>query len=101
MQIVVTSSWRLYEAWGYIESLFPDTIRVMLKGHIGGSHTGRWARWNEICDYVDRNEISDWMALDDAEVQFPPNCQNLILCDGGRGLRADQIASLRSWIEEV
>ena len=97
IQIVVSSSWRLYESWGYIEKVFPLSLRGLLRGPTGEPFSGPMARWNEIRSYVSEHGVLDWMALDDAETQFPKHCPNLILCDGKFGLQSDQVRRLNEW----
>ena len=96
--IIVSSSWRLHETWEYIENLFPPPIRGCLAGRTGGAHLGRWSRWNEITEHADRHQIKDWVALDDAQIEFPPECLNLIHCDGAIGLQQLQIDALTEWL---
>ena len=97
VRIVIASSWRHYETWEYIELLFPASIRGLLKACTGAVLVGHWARWGEICAYVECNGVSDWVALDDAVAQFPPNCTRLIHCDGQIGLNTEQASKLKLW----
>jgi hypothetical protein len=98
VRVVVSSSWRHHETEVYIQQLFPASIRPLLSGFTGEALACRWARWNEISNHAVLNEVTAWRALDDAAGQFPPDCPNLINCDGHIGLQKTQIDMLRKWI---
>ncbi len=98
-KIVISSSWRFHESFEYIKNLFPLTLQSMVVGCTGDAYFGRWARWNEIKQHVSTHCIEEWIALDDAQMEFPPNCENLILCDGKKGLQDDQLRRLSKWLE--
>lgn len=66
--------------------------------HAIPAHIGRHARWHEISAYCTANSITNWRALDDASFEFPKDCEQLIRCDGGRGLQDAQCESLRRWL---
>ncbi len=100
VRIVVSSSWRHHESKAYIQSLFPVSIRSLLSGFTGDPLGGRWARWNEISNHASRHGVTEWRALDDAASQFPPDCPNLIYCEGNLGLQEIQVKLLREWIQE-
>ena len=97
--IIISSSWRLHETWEYIEMLFPSSIRGFLNGCTGKAYSGRWSRWNEINEHASKCGVGDWVALDDYERGFPPECPNLIICDGSIGLQQPQITELDEWLE--
>jgi len=99
VRIVVSSSWRHHETEVYIQSLFPASIRSLLSGFTGESLAGRWGRWNEISNHASRHVVAEWRALDDAASQFPPDCPNLIHCEGHVGLQEIQVNLLRKWIQ--
>lgn len=99
VRVVVSSSWRFHETQAYITGLFPLSIRGLLCGFTGQAHVGRWARWHEIGQHVSSHGVSDWRALDDAAFEFPPDCPNLIRCDGRLGLQATELRALRDWID--
>ena len=43
--------------------------------------------------------FADWRALDDARLEFPSPCPELIACDPRRGFRPDQAVALRTWLD--
>ena len=99
VSIVVSSSWRHHENQVYIQSLFPAAIRSLLSGFTGEPLVGRWARWNEISNHAALHGVTEWRALDDAASDFPPDCPNLISCEGHIGLQEFQVNLLRKWIK--
>ena len=42
--------------------------------------------------------MTDWRALDDTRLLFPPNCENLILCNPNYGLQQKQLDILEQWL---
>ena len=64
----------------------------------GPAHMGRWARWHEINNHAQSFGANNWRALDDAGMEFPPQCPNLILCDGKIGIQHAQMRDLRAWL---
>jgi hypothetical protein len=99
VRIVVSSSWRHHETQAYIQSLFPASIRSLLSGFTGEPLVGRWGRWNEISNHAALHGVTEWRALDDAVSEFPPDCPNLISCEGHIGLQEFQVNLLRKWIK--
>ena len=96
--LVISSIWRFHETPAYLRNLLPAALRPLLIGTTGDAHVGRWARWEEITRHARSWGIKDWRALDDAAMEFPPGCPNLILCDGRKGLQAAQVQLLRAWL---
>ena len=43
--------------------------------------------------------LTDWRALDDSFLEFPDDCQELILFHPKNGLTEKEIMKLRSWLE--
>ena len=99
VRVVVSSSWRHHETEVYIQSLFPASIRSLLSGFTGVPLAGRWARWHEISHHVALHGVNEWRALDDAANEFPPDCPNLIQCEGHIGMQDIQVNLLRKWIK--
>ena len=98
MRIVISSSWRFHENIDYLRSRFEPTTRSQIVGCTGPAYIGKWARWNEIKKHANTNGVTDWVALDDAYMEFPPECEELILCDGKIGLQDTQIQQLIKWL---
>jgi hypothetical protein len=98
LSIVISSSWRFHENIDYLRSLFDPITRSQIIGCTGSAHIGKWARWIEITKHANTNGVTDWMALDDAYMEFPPECEELILCEGKIGLQVTQIQQLVRWL---
>lgn len=98
VRVVISSSWRRYESLEYLKSLFSPQIRDFVIGCTEDVKVDKWHRWYEIKQHVEKFNAYDWMALDDAFEMFPPNCENLILCDGSKGLQKAQLELLKQWI---
>ncbi len=99
VRIVVSSSWRFHMAMdGILKQLPPDIARRVVDA-TGEAHVGRWPRYNEIRRWVERHaRFADWRALDDARLEFPSPCPELIACDPRRGFGPDQAVALRTWL---
>ena len=98
VDIVISSSWRfqysLDELKGKLGQLGPKVV-----GATGDPHVGRHARYNEILQYVERYNISNWRALDDASFEFPSNEMRLIVCDPNAGVGEFQLMQLAQWLQ--
>jgi hypothetical protein len=99
MRIVISSSWRFHENFVYQKNLFAPTIQDQVLRCTGPAHIGKWPRWNEIRRHAATFGVTNWIALDDAFMEFPPECEELILCDGRTGLQDSQIQQLVEWIK--
>ena len=97
--IVISSSWRFHENLDYLRGLFEPSIQSQIVGCTGSAHIGKWPRWNEINYHANRNGVTDWVALDDAHMEFPLECKELILCDGRTGLQDKQLQQLVKWLK--
>jgi hypothetical protein len=100
VEIVISSSWRFEWSLARIKGFFPEPLRPRIIGTTGTAHIGRHARWQEINRYCTEAAISNWRALDDARFEFPDPCEQLIACNGGRGLELRQCELLRQWLDD-
>lgn len=98
-RIVISSSWRFHFPLSEILARLPPQVARQVQGTTGAAHIGRYARWNEISTYCLRHRICDWRALDDSAFEFPTSCEELIRCDGAKGVTAREIAQLEQWLE--
>ena len=99
LKIIISSSWRCHEEIDYLRELFPPSIQSLVLGCTGKSHIGKWSRWGEINEHAALHNVTEWVALDDAHTEFPPNCKELILCDGQLGLQTQQLHQLAKWLK--
>ena len=98
--IVISSSWRFNLELGQIKSKFVEPLSSLIIGKTGPPEIGRWPRYSEIKKYLMLNKpLTDWRALDDSFLEFPDDCQELILCHPKNGLTEKEIMKLRSWLE--
>ncbi len=44
------------------------------------------------------HRVADWRALDDSVFEFPAECEQLIRCDGAKGMTAREIGQLARWL---
>lgn len=98
VDIVVSSSWRFQWELPRLRELLPADLQAKVRGITGPAHVGRHARWHEINTYCAAQGVANWRALDDAFFEFPKDCEQLILCEGGRGLEGLQCERLRRWL---
>jgi hypothetical protein len=99
VRIVVSSSWRFHMEIDEILCQLPTDIARRVVGVTGNPHIGQWPRFNEIRTWIGRNaKFADWRALDDARLEFPNPCQELIACDPRTGFGAKQAIALRTWL---
>lgn len=97
-RIVISSSWRFHFSLEEILSRLPQGIAAQVCGMTGKAHVGKYARWHEIQAYCTQHRIANWRALDDSSFEFPADCQELIRCDGARGLTELEVRRLEFWL---
>jgi hypothetical protein len=99
LRIVVSSSWRFHIEMDEILGMLPPGLAQRVVGATGDAHIGRWPRFHEIRACVQVNEpLANWRALDDARLEFPDPCPELIACDPRTGFGSEQAGSLRRWL---
>jgi hypothetical protein len=96
--IVISSSWRFHFDQAEILSRLPPAISAQVQGMTGEAHVGKHSRWHEIQAYCLRHRVADWRALDDSVFEFPAECEQLIRCDGAKGMTAREIGQLARWL---
>jgi hypothetical protein len=95
---VVSSSWRFQHSLDELKALL-GKLSSKVVGTTGESYVGRHARHNEILQYVERYNITNWRALDDASYEFPSNEMRLIVCDPNTGVGDFQLMQLAQWLQ--
>ena len=108
LRIVISSSWRFHYPAAKIFKDLPDALARRIVGTTGEAHIGRWARYQEVRNWLMLNEPSAltnsparWRALDDASFEFPPDCPELIACNPREGFGPRQAAELQSWLSSI
>jgi hypothetical protein len=98
--IVISSSWRFHHDLDQLKK-YMDPISELIIGTTGAAFVGRFPRYNEIKEYLRKNEpFANWRALDDSFLEFPKQCKELILCNSKSGLSDKQIKELTLWLNE-
>ncbi|HEY0956680.1 MAG TPA: HAD domain-containing protein [Roseateles sp.] len=99
LTVVVSSSWRLHHSWPALLDSLPRALAARLDTRTGAAVVGRYARHREIVDcWRLLGDRRPWRALDDAAWEFPPHCEQLIACDGARGVQQAQLDELECWL---
>jgi hypothetical protein len=96
--VVVSSTWRFHYKLSEIK-LKLKKLGERVIDVTGENFPGTYARYNEIKEYSEFNQIVDWRAVDDAISQFPENETRLIYCDSKIGVTQYQIDLLKKWLE--
>lgn len=97
--IVISSSWRNFYPLPALIAHFPPALRRSVIGITGRPYIGRWARYQEIKAYLAKyRPLAEWRALDDAWIEFPPRCPELILCDPNVGIQESVLQILGNWL---
>lgn len=97
VQVVISSSWRHSQSADELRLLFSHDIRPRIADVTPPAKAGvPHGRFSEIIAWLSLNSRQDdhWIALDDYAFEFPRNCPNLLLCNGGTGLTEDLAAEL-------
>ena len=101
-EIVISSSWRFHHSFDKLRGQFPDSIKGLVVGRTGEAVIGqRYARHQEIAEYLATRPIADWRALDDSAFEFPEKCAQLILCNASVGFAETQEAALGAWLRSA
>ena len=100
VNIIISSSWRFQFDLTQLKSYFPQNIQHQIIDRTGKAHIGQYSRYYEIKQYLEDKDksMSDWRALDDTRLLFPPDCENLILCNPNYGLQQKQLDILEQWL---
>jgi hypothetical protein len=98
--VVISSSWRFNSDLNNLKSKLPLPRAKLVVGKTGLPEIGRWPRFSEIKQYLKTHRpLADWRALDDAFLEFPKECPELILCHPKHGVTEKEIGSLEAWLK--
>jgi len=100
-QIIISSSWRFQFTLDQLKKMLPRSISNLVVDTTGEAITGQYARYNEIKYWLEsiQKPFADWMAIDDAINEFPPDCRSLIATKSSQGITRDQIIELEQWLD--
>ena len=101
-QVIISSSWRFTHSLDEMKEKLPKGIAKNVAGVTGDAYIGPHPRYNEIKEYLIKHNKSffSWRALDDAKLEFPNGCTDLILCDPNTGIATKQIEELKKWLQK-
>lgn len=104
VRVVISSSWRLTRALDNAIAAFPETLRTRIIGttpavpHIFNPPL----RYDEIRAWINQNHYGgSWVALDDAQHEFPPGIPQLVFCEAEVGLDDAAVERLRKALSAV
>jgi len=96
-QIIISSSWRFH----YTLDELGKQLGLLERYVVGVTPEIKQCsdmRYQEILELVQTHGLKKWIALDDADWEFPPNCEHLIRCDPKAGLQQAQVNALLEWL---
>ncbi|RYH28381.1 MAG: hypothetical protein EON54_23415 [Alcaligenaceae bacterium] len=97
--VVISSTWREHYPLTELRALLGNVIRPHVVGVLGPDQYGQHVRYRNILVWLNANTwCTDWRALDDSASEFPPECPQLILCDGRIGMSALQVQVIKAWL---
>ncbi len=103
--IVIASTWRhAYPLTELKRNFSPDIgARIVGKTPMLEEEGDEHARYEEIREFMRHPQLAgaQWIAVDDSDVEFPPGCANLVLCDSDHGFDADAAKALRELLVAV
>lgn len=101
IKIVFSTSWREYSTVERLANFLPEKIRSKCVGKTCVIRESiPHSRYYEIMEYVKEHNITDWIAIDDMKVLFPPDCPNLLLIDGAKGFTKHDIKRLHERLKD-
>ena len=97
VRVVISSSWQDAYPIRVLKRYFSEDIAARIVGgtRVADCDGEERTRYEEIVGYLLRRHhpSANWLALDDAEHQFPEQCPQLVLCEPTRGF--DAVAEAR------
>ena len=103
-QFVITSTWRNHHPLEALREWFGETFRQRIIGTTPKLDVA-WdgSREREIRAWLRQHRRAEeaWIALDDMQQFFEPECRNLFLCDGSTGLTEADYPQLAAHIARL
>jgi len=99
-QLIISSSWRFHYPLEELKQMLPDGLAHRVVGRTGPALAVKHARYQEIKAYLDQRgkSLANWRALDDAVLEFPKDCEQLILCNPNAGMTKAQVQAVSDWL---
>jgi hypothetical protein len=102
LQVIISSSWRFHIAFDELLARFPREMRQLVSGATPEVEPGRHQRYREIGAWLSLCKAgTEWRALDDDLAGFPPDCPELIACDGLVGIDRFAADRLSDWLRRA
>jgi hypothetical protein len=99
--VVISSTWREHHPLPRLCTFLPDAVAARVVGVLGNDCAGPHTRYRTILTWLQKEAPNaDWRALDDSASEFPPECPELIRCDGLAGFGEEQAVQLESWLTD-
>ena len=99
--IVISSSWRFRHTLKQLKQLLGPDIGKCVIGTTGDAFIGRYARNEEINQWISLHRCTNWIILDDSRFEFPENSPRLLLCNARTGLTDDIADKLKTWADSA
>ncbi len=96
-EIVISSSWRFQYTLQALSKRL-GKLRPVVVGATSDAVIGKYARHRETLGYCAAMKISDWRALDDSYMEFPPDENRLIICNPRTGITKKEIDMTCEWL---
>ncbi|WP_369600494.1 HAD domain-containing protein [Hahella sp. SMD15-11] len=98
LPVVITSTWRIVHPLSWFRThINPNVVGMTPELE----DTGPGTRQREVEAWLRRHAPgAEWIALDDQEALYQPNCSNLILCHPDKGLDSATLARVIEYVEE-
>jgi hypothetical protein len=102
-QLVISSSWRFHHSLDELKQRLPVSLADRVVGTTGPALALKHARYQEIKAYLDQRgkSLANWRALDDADLEFPKECEQLILCNANTGMSQAQVQAVSKWLSKL
>ena len=99
-QLIISSSWRFHFSLDELKKRLPDSLAERVVGTTGPALAVKHPRYQEIKAYLDQRgkPLANWRALDDAVLEFPQDCEHLILCNPNTGMAQRQVQAILNWL---
>jgi len=99
-QLIISSSWRFHYPLEELRQMPLDGLAHRVVGRTGPALAVKHARYQEIKAYLDQRgkSLANWRALDDADLEFPKECEQLILCNPNTGMTQVQVQAVSEWL---
>ena len=108
IQVVISSAWREDYSFDALLAFFSEDVQPRIIGTTPVI-TNEWpphprhVRHKEIQEFIEKTgcETRPWLALDDDQTLFPPDCASLILCEPVTGFDDEAADVLRARLNDL